>query len=84
MKEITALKLSESLALGKIEKLIQENTNLKLANMRAVNRANEALTGLRATNRANEVLGGNDDLVGQIEELMRENASPKTVCSSSN
>ncbi|KFY20411.1 hypothetical protein V491_03735 [Pseudogymnoascus sp. VKM F-3775] len=77
MKEITALKLSESLALGKIEKLIQENTNLKLAKMCAVNRAKEALTRLRAANRANEVLGGNDDLVGQIEELMRENASLK-------
>lgn len=90
-KEIASLKLSESRAvdraneaLAKIEILMQENTNLKLSEMRAVNRANEALGKLRAANRANEVanraneeLGGNDDLVGRIEELMRENASLK-------
>ncbi|KFY68640.1 hypothetical protein V496_00944 [Pseudogymnoascus sp. VKM F-4515 (FW-2607)] len=84
MKEIASLKLSESRAvdraneaLEKIEKLTEENTNLKLAEMRAVNRANEALSKLRAANRANEELGGNEDLVGQIGELMRENASLK-------
>ncbi|KFY02960.1 hypothetical protein O988_01778 [Pseudogymnoascus sp. VKM F-3808] len=80
-EENASLKLSESRvvnklteALGKIEKLTQDNTSLKLSEMRAVNRANEALGKLRAANRANEELGGNDDLMGQMEELLKENA----------
>ncbi|OBT63663.1 hypothetical protein VE03_06121 [Pseudogymnoascus sp. 23342-1-I1] len=93
MKEIARLKMSESRAvdrtnetMAKFEKLMQENTNLKLSEMRAVNRGNEALEKLRAANRAielanraNEVLGGNEDLVGRFEELMRENASLKLL-----
>lgn len=84
MKENTALKLSESRAVDtaneaqeKIEKLTQEITDLKVEKMRAVNKANEELRKLRAAKRANEELGGNEDLMGQIEELMRENASLK-------
>ncbi|KFX96819.1 hypothetical protein V490_03135 [Pseudogymnoascus sp. VKM F-3557] len=80
-EENASLNLSESRAvnklteaLGKIEKLTQDNTPLKLSEMRAVNRANEALGKLRAANRANEELGGNDDLMGQMEELLKENA----------
>lgn len=83
MKENAALKLSESRAvnraneaLDKIEQLMQ-GRSLKLSEMRAVNRANEALGKLRAANRANEELGGNDDFMGQIEQLMRENARLK-------
>lgn len=83
-REIESLKLSKTRVVDKIENLMQENTNLKLSEMRAVNRANEALGKLRAANRANEVanranevLSGNEDLVAQIEELIRENASLK-------
>ncbi|OBT74317.1 hypothetical protein VF21_06900 [Pseudogymnoascus sp. 05NY08] len=72
MKKVGSLKLSESLAAKKIEKLMEENTSLKLTEMRAVEREKEALdkieklmeentnlklSEMRAVNRANEALG---------------------------